>query len=411
MSKYKISVLGDLMCEPPYMNSCKKKSGKFDFWPTFKPLKGLLDEADYVIANLETPVAGEELEYTKSMVSFNAPYEYLEALKKLGIDLLITANNHSLDRGVEGLKKTIDAIDKIGIAHTGTYKDPNEADKNFYFNLGETKIAVEGLTYGCNESPSKLGLSDEEAKVVNYYRKEIPGEKNLAPLNIPKPENFLKTQALFESILGRKLTWDENVMLKKAMGVYIAYANDKFNQSWVDKGLPDVKKDYQTAKKNGADLVLSVPHSGGQFNVKPGLESIYVMKALLNFGYDAVLMGHSHTTQRAMVVKNVPAYYSLGNVTMIPNSIYSEPDTLPEFGLIPHLYIENKKIVKNTFSIYKILVDEKSHLEIVPVDELYDRLETSAEKAELKARVKEVLERVTEIEWKEHKPKREYALI
>lgn len=411
MSVYKISVLGDLMCEPPYMNSCKKRNGKFDFWPTFKPLKKLLDEADYVIGNLETPVAGEELGYTKSMVSFNAPYEYLEALKKLGVDLLITANNHSTDRGVEGVYKTIDAIDKVGIAHTGTYKDWAQEDKNFYFTLGETKIAVEGLTYSCNEMPHTLGLDENTEQIVNFYRKPIPGTVGVAAQNIPKTPEYLKTKALFEQILGRTITWDENVMLKKAMGVYLAYPNEKFNKAWVDKGLPLIKKDYKNAKKAGADLVLSVPHSGGQFNVKPGAESVYVMKYLLNCGYDAVLMGHSHTTQRAMVVKGVPAYYALGNVTMIPNSIYPEPDTLPEFGLIPHLYVENGKIVKNTFSIYKILVDEKSHLTVVPCDELYDQLPTLAEKRELKARVKDILERVTEIQWKEHKPRREYNLL
>ena len=410
MKTYKVSVLGDLMCEPPLFEGAKKRNGKFDFWPTFKPLKKLMDEADYVIGNLETPVAGEKLGYTQCMVSFNAPDEYLDALKKLGVDMVSTANNHSYDRGMEGLINTIDACERYGIAHTGTYKDPYTKEHNGYFTLPDgTKIAVIASTYGTNDDLNSMNITDEVRLACNYHRERY-GEKKPGTNNPATPE-LKATKALFKELAGRDLTWDEVVMLKKAMGIPIPYPNDRFFPEVIDKGVKNVyERDVKEAKKEKADLIFAIPHSGGQFNVLPGKESIYTMKKLMNLPIDAVFMGHSHTSQKAEVIKGCPYFYSLGNVTMAPNSIYPEPSTLPEFGIIPHLYIAEGKIVKTTFSLYEIKMDEKNHMTVWPVDELYDALATPYEKKHLATRVAEVLERITELPQKVEKPKREYKL-
>ena len=94
--------------------------GKFDLMtnPEAKSLlKNMAEELikyDYVIANLETPIAGEDLQYTKELYSFNSPVQFAEALKMTGVHCVTTANNHCLDRGIDGLKKTVDNLELLG---------------------------------------------------------------------------------------------------------------------------------------------------------------------------------------------------------------------------------------------------------------------------------------------------------
>ena len=68
----KITVLGDIMVEPPFMQQVAKR-GNYDFKPSFAPLRSILKESDYIIGNLETPLAGPERGYTDRIVSFNSP--------------------------------------------------------------------------------------------------------------------------------------------------------------------------------------------------------------------------------------------------------------------------------------------------------------------------------------------------
>ncbi len=115
-------------------------------------IKPHLDAADFVVANLETPVAqglavdGKirqdpahfDGEVYTDFPKFNAHPKLLAELKSLGIDLLGVANNHALDRGELGLEMTVDAIKKAGMHHAGhSVKSPIHIQKikgtNFAF--------------------------------------------------------------------------------------------------------------------------------------------------------------------------------------------------------------------------------------------------------------------------------------
>ena len=82
----KITILGDIMNEPVMLNEARMDDGTYDYYPAFAPLQKLLDEADYRIANLETPLAGEEAVYSPNIFQFNTPDRITDALKKLGIE-------------------------------------------------------------------------------------------------------------------------------------------------------------------------------------------------------------------------------------------------------------------------------------------------------------------------------------
>jgi hypothetical protein len=86
----------------------------------FSMVAPILQEADLVFANLETPVkAGAEYNNEKSIIHY-ASYEVVkDLLTKLNIGCVSLANNHIYDCKMDGLKATINLLDELGIYHTG----------------------------------------------------------------------------------------------------------------------------------------------------------------------------------------------------------------------------------------------------------------------------------------------------
>ena len=122
----RLAFTGDILSYKRQNKIIRKKKIGYDV--VFKGIKSLFAHSDYVCGSLETPVAGKGLTYTKSHVEFNTPECFLKALRESGFSLLTTANNHCLDRGLEGLRQTIINLRKNNLDFTGTqmtYKDNN----------------------------------------------------------------------------------------------------------------------------------------------------------------------------------------------------------------------------------------------------------------------------------------------
>src|SRR5699024_5209166 len=137
----KLSFVGDIMCEKPLLKASKKKNDSYDFNLVFKHMKESFSQADYMVGNLETVCAGREYGYTDHIYNCNTPDNIIEAIKNSGIDMVTTANNHCLDRGIEGLKRTNNLLDKYGIDHTGTFNSRQDREKLLVKDIGGIKIA------------------------------------------------------------------------------------------------------------------------------------------------------------------------------------------------------------------------------------------------------------------------------
>ena len=86
---------------------------------------------------------------------FNSPDELAEACKNNGIDVLVTANNHSCDRGDKGIQRTNQVLDSLGLLHTGTFSNQKNRDSLNFLILTKEDIRVGLLnyTYGTNGIP------------------------------------------------------------------------------------------------------------------------------------------------------------------------------------------------------------------------------------------------------------------
>ena len=115
--------VGDLMQHQGQINAARTATGGYDYSSYFEYVKDEIQSADFAIANLEVTLGGKPY---KGYPAFSAPDEYLTAIHNAGFNVLITANNHSLDRGRKGLERTIQLIDSLKIPHAGTYLNADE---------------------------------------------------------------------------------------------------------------------------------------------------------------------------------------------------------------------------------------------------------------------------------------------
>ncbi len=387
----KISFIGDIMCELSTLKSAKTHDG-YDFNPTFSKVKDLFSEADFVIGNLETPLAGEDAEYTKSFYVFNAPDELADAVKNAGVNLVSTANNHTFDRGMPGLIRTLEVLDEKGILHAGTTAPSDERKEACYFEVDGVKFAVIAYTYA-----------------TNYEGEEGDWREVLCEGEYEGTVNLLKPQTASTYLPGvwrgddtidkifKKIVPDEEKRgwIKKFFGKEAQYprADDRVDLEEITPFINQLKGDIEKAKKN-ADIVIAYPHVGGQFNQKPGAMSRYVVDKCIEAGADAVMAGHSHCVQMAEFKEDKPCFYSLGNFSMSPISSLMLKEVLPAYNLCVHLYIEDKKIVKTTFSVLKIVEKRGKLMKNYPVDKLYEELKTEKQREALKKDVKQILETV-----------------
>lgn len=127
----------------------------YDYRPMIRYAKPYLTEADFAVANLETTLSGGTY---SGYPAFNSPDALAEALKDAGFDLVSTANNHSLDKRFDGLARTLDVLDQVGLQHVGTYRTQEERDENrgvVLADVGGIQVAFLAYTYGTNGIPVK----------------------------------------------------------------------------------------------------------------------------------------------------------------------------------------------------------------------------------------------------------------
>ncbi|MDX9872838.1 MAG: CapA family protein [Clostridia bacterium] len=163
-----ISAVGDIMMHNTQLQSgFQASTGAYDFSSFFTYVQPLLSAADLTIGNLETTFAGEKAGYS-GYPRFNTPEVLAGNLQEAGFDILTTANNHCLDKGVSGLIGTLDTLDAAGIRHTGTFRSTEEQEQILLIEKKGVKIAVLSYTYGTNG----LKVPSDKPFLVNYLQAE-----------------------------------------------------------------------------------------------------------------------------------------------------------------------------------------------------------------------------------------------
>lgn len=104
-------------------------------------VQDLLQEADLAVGNLETSVATSGQPLVKQF-TFQARPESLAGAQAAGMDVLTTANNHTLDFGPEALLETLDNLKHYDLKTAGAGKNEQAAFRPAQVTVKNRKIAV-----------------------------------------------------------------------------------------------------------------------------------------------------------------------------------------------------------------------------------------------------------------------------
>lgn len=153
-----VAAVGDFLMHMPVINAAwQAETGTYSFLKQLEPVKDLLSQPDLTIANLETRLAGKHNGGYSGYPVFNCPEQLAYDMKTVGIDVVLTANNHSLDRGYSGLVQTLDHLDDAALATVGNYRSPEEKEIPLVIDVKGIKIGILNYTESTNGIPLPAG--------------------------------------------------------------------------------------------------------------------------------------------------------------------------------------------------------------------------------------------------------------
>ena len=153
---------GDILIHDNVLWGAEQDDGSYNFSQFYKAANSYIKSADYAIANLEVTLGGEAAGKYRGYPGFNSPDSLLDYIKADGFDMLLTANNHSLDTGLAGMKRTVQQIKSRGLEFLGT-KETTDDPTYVVKDINGIKIGMVAFTYGTNASAA--GASE----LINYF--------------------------------------------------------------------------------------------------------------------------------------------------------------------------------------------------------------------------------------------------
>lgn len=183
-----IGAVGDILLHGPLQRqSYSHDAGFVSLW---SEILELMQGPHIMYANLEGPAAygvragGYEAKdpgkrFDKRVYGsyplFNYHPSLITDLKDSGVDIVSTANNHSMDRGSLGVRRTIEALEKENLAYTGTRDETADSFHVITENNG-IRLAWISCTYSTNGVPDKQDLTldcFEKQERVSRYIQEL----------------------------------------------------------------------------------------------------------------------------------------------------------------------------------------------------------------------------------------------
>lgn len=167
MPQAELLFVGDAMQHEGQLTTARQiGNGKYDYKECFELITPEIMESDFAVCNLEVPLGGGP-SYT-GYPCFSAPDSYAEALRDAGFNMMLTANNHCLDKRDKAARRTLDVLDSLQVIHTGTFKNKEEREKLIPLvqDINGFKVGFLNYTYGTN------GISPQDGMEVALIDKE-----------------------------------------------------------------------------------------------------------------------------------------------------------------------------------------------------------------------------------------------
>ena len=264
-----ISATGDMLMHLPIIDSCKQADGSYNFDKLFPALSPYVQKADWAIANLETTFCGLGNGFPyKGYPNFNCPDAFASNLKNAGFDMMLTANNHSYDTNVFGMRRTLQILENAGLEYMGTGA-LSDFPKYTVKELNGIKVGMMCYTY-CIKTTADGS--------IHLNNSEVP-------------------------------------ISKEATGL-INY----FDYSRLDEFYTQIEANLEGMKAQGVEATVMFIHWGEEYQTTHNADQTMIAQELCDLGIDVIIGGHPHVIQPVELFTSTTdpnhktvCLYSMGN--------------------------------------------------------------------------------------------------
>ncbi len=219
----------------------------YDFRPMLSGVRSVVAPADVALCHMET-VYGTDGDYTGYPL-FKSPPEIAHALAATGYDGCSTASNHTLDDGADGIRRTLDALDRAGVRHAGSARSAQEARTPTMLRAGGAHVAHLAYTYDTNGltmppgRPWAVALVDE-ARIVEDARAARGAGADVVVVSVHWGTEWQDAPDERQTALARSLTASNtggrpDIDLILGTHAHVPQAYEKVNGTWVVYGMGD----------------------------------------------------------------------------------------------------------------------------------------------------------------------------
>jgi len=263
-----LALTGDILVHDNVWAAARTADG-FDFARLLAPVRPLISGADLALCHLETPVAPAGGPY-ESYPLFAAPPSIVPALAATGYDGCSTASNHTVDQGFDGVRRTLGALDRAGLAHTGSARTPQEQRRITTFDVHGLKIAWLAYSYGTNgmpvdaDKPWSIDLIDPGTVLADAHRARREGADAVL-VALHWGDEYAPEPSAFQLDLADRLTRDPAITFVYGHHAHVVQPVRKVNGDWVAFGLGNFlagQQGYRTGVDDGAIAQVTLTRRG-----------------------------------------------------------------------------------------------------------------------------------------------------
>ncbi|WP_055694388.1 CapA family protein [Streptomyces prasinopilosus] len=213
-----------------------------DFEPMLSGARPAVAGADLALCHLETAY-GADGDRTGSAF----PPEIAQALAATGYDGCSTASGRPPDDGTDGSRRTLDALDRAGLRHTGAVRSGRELRTGTVLRAGGAEVAHLAYTHGAGPlppgGPPAAGLTDE-TRILADARAARKAGADVVVVSLrwgtewqeaPDERQLALARSLAAARAGRR----SDVDLVLGTHTHVPQAYEKINDTWVIYGTGD----------------------------------------------------------------------------------------------------------------------------------------------------------------------------
>ena len=262
----KVLSIGDIMVHSPQLSGAYvPETDNYDFSAFFKETSPYFKAVDLAVGNLEVTFGGTESGEYSGYPAFNTPDSLADVIKDSGLNFLLTANNHSYDTRLFGLKRTAQVLKSKGIEFIGT----RETEQEEIYTVKE----INGIKIGMADYTYETSGSDSSRKYLNG-----------------------------------------SVISAEANNLITSFSYDR-----IEAFYSEAETVISDMEAKGAEFIVFYIHWGNEYQTYPSTWQKSIAQRLSNLGVDIIIGSHPHVVQPVELIysedsqNTTVCLYSSGN--------------------------------------------------------------------------------------------------